>query len=147
MVRPRVDPLTRLLARIAEDPETHCWIPSYAPASTGYIPITVTEATNKYRQKLAHRFMYESLVGPIPDGMTLDHLCRRPACCNPTHLEVVTMKENLLRGEGVGALNARKTKCCRGHPFDEVNTRVSASGARVCRACARLDAQLRAAAK
>ena len=63
----------------------------------------------------AHRVAYELLVGPIPDGLTLDHLCRVRHCVNPEHLEPVTHRENTLRGTGPTAENARKTHCLRGH--------------------------------
>jgi hypothetical protein len=66
--------------------------------------------------KLAHRVVYEALVGPIPDGLDLDHLCRVRACVNPAHLEPVTRAENLWRG----AL-ARLTACPRGHPYDRID--------------------------
>lgn len=90
----------------------------------------------------AHRYAYELLVGRVPGGLELDHLCRNRGCVNPAHLEPVTHRENMLRGEGVGSANARKTHCKRGHPFDETNTYVERDGHRVCRACVR-DAQRR----
>jgi hypothetical protein len=82
----------------------------------------------------AHRWMYEYLVGPISDGLQLDHLCRVPACVNPAHLEPVTPKVNYLRGESPLAVNARKSVCKNGHPFDEENTVIVPRG-RQCRAC------------
>lgn len=78
-----------------------------------------------------HRAVYELLVGPIPFGYVLDHLCRNRACCNPAHLEPVTQAENLRRA----GVNRRKTHCIRGHPFDEANTIVSKKGDRNCRIC------------
>src|SRR3990167_5623746 len=75
----------------------------------------------KGKYLLAHRFAYETIVGLIPAGLTLDHLCRQRACVNPLHLEPVTRGENVLRGIGRSARNARKTHCIRGHPFDEAN--------------------------
>ncbi len=82
----------------------------------------------------AHRFAYELLVGPIPEGLHIDHLCRVRHCVNPEHLEPVTQRENILRGECPAALNARMTECPRGHPFDEANTYLT-GGQRTCRTC------------
>lgn len=85
----------------------------------------------------AHRWAYEQFVGSIPDGLQLDHLCRKPACVNPAHLEPVTPRENSLRGEGFAAIRALVTMCPKGHPYDEVNTYVCPNGTRSCRACRR----------
>lgn len=79
----------------------------------------------------AHRWAYEFLVGTIPKGLQIDHLCRNRICVNPTHLEPVTQRENILRGESFIAACARQTHCKFGHPFDAVNTRVD----RNCRVC------------
>lgn len=86
------------------------------------------------RSVYAHRFSYELHKGPIPNGMTIDHLCKNPACVNPDHLEVVTMRENLLRGEGPAGKHARQTHCKRGHAFTPENT-YTTTGHRVCRTC------------
>lgn len=83
----------------------------------------------------AHRWAYEREFGPVPDGMVLDHLCRVRRCVNPAHLEAVTERENVLRGEGPSAHNARKTQCINRHPFDHANTRRTPNGKRVCRRC------------
>ncbi len=83
-----------------------------------------------------HRAMYEWIVGPIPDGLTIDHLCRNTFCVNPLHMEPVTVKENILRSQGLGAINARKTHCKNGHEFTPENTR-TADGRRSCRECAK----------
>lgn len=88
--------------------------------------------TNGRKLMKAHRFAYECLVGPIPDGLELDHLCRNPSCVNPAHLEPVTHRENMRRG----VLGAR-THCLHGHPFDEENTYTHPSvRGRICRTCA-----------
>lgn len=84
----------------------------------------------------AHRHMYELLVGPIPDGLQIDHLCRNRVCVNPSHLEPVTNRENTIRGEGPTAKNSRKTHCKRGHELSGSNvyTKLSQPG-RECKAC------------
>lgn len=115
--------------RFREDPDTHCWIWLRSRTLAGYGQWTAGV--------LAHRVMYEALVGPIPDGLTLDHLCRNRACCNPGHLEPVTMAENLLRGVGPTATNARKTKCVKGHPLSGDNLYRDPRGRRQCRSCRR----------
>lgn len=71
----------------------------------------------------AHRYAYELLVGPIPEGLDIDHLCRVRNCVNPDHMEPVTHRENMLRGDTVVARNAMKTTCTKGHPLDGVDER------------------------
>ena len=85
----------------------------------------------------AHRYTYETMVSEIPDGLQIDHLCRIRNCVNPSHLEVVTCRENLLRGEGVAAINARKTHCPKGHRLAGMNLDVGRlkRGERLCRIC------------
>jgi hypothetical protein len=86
-------------------------------------------------QRLAHRLVYEKLVGPIPDGVELDHVCRRRLCVNPAHLDPVTHRINVLRGTSFSAVNAAKTASSKGHPLDEKNTYRMKDGGRSCRAC------------
>lgn len=87
---------------------------------------------------MVHVATYEEWVGPVASGLTIDHLCRVRDCCNPEHLEPVTHRENLLRGDTVSARNVAKTHCPQGHPYSGENlilrhypNRVG----RVCRAC------------
>lgn len=88
----------------------------------------------------AHRFAYELLIGPIPKGLQIDHLCRVRHCVNPTHLEPVTHRENTLRGEAITAIHARKTHCPQGHPYDAGNTyrEPLRPWGRACRECKRI---------
>ena len=90
------------------------------------------------REVLAHRVAYETYKGPIPDGYTVDHRCNNPSCVNPAHLSLATPRDNILRGNGVFAQNARKTHCKRGHAFTPENTGQQ-KGGRFCRTCRRAD--------
>lgn len=84
-----------------------------------------------------HRIAYEKAYGPIPQGMTIDHLCLNKECVEPTHLELVSQRTNILRANGTGGQNARKTHCKRDHPFDTENTRITRDLKRQCRTCLR----------
>lgn len=84
---------------------------------------------------LAHRRSYELLAGPIPEGLQLDHMCRVRACVNPDHLDAVTQRENLLRGQTVTARNAAVTHCPQGHAYVGDNVFRDSRGRRYCRAC------------
>jgi hypothetical protein len=119
-----------------------CWIWAGGLTTAGYGRASVP---GKGRQA-AHRIAYELLVGPIPEGLTLDHLCRNRACVNPDHLEPVGMTENMRRGAARGmALYRPPTHCRRGHPFEGGNTYISASG-RSCRTCVLAAGRVRKAA-
>jgi hypothetical protein len=89
------------------------------------------------KMRLVHRLAYEAVHGPIPEGLVIDHLCKVKACYNVAHLEAVTQRENLLRGDTFQARNAAKTECPQGHPYDAMNTYTDKFGRRSCRECAR----------
>lgn len=117
------------------EPNTGCWLwmmstrpDGYGEFYTGVVKLT----------RLAHRVAYMMFVGPVPEGLDLDHLCRVRSCVNPAHLEPVTRRTNLLRGRGVTARNAAVTTCPAGHVYDEVNTYRYPKGSRYCRTCRRL---------
>ena len=108
-----------------------CWIWSAGRLRNGYGQFRLPD-----KHVLAHRFAYELEVGLIPEGLTIDHLCRVRECVNPAHLEAVSLRENLLRAETFQGVNARKNECPKGHPYSEENTRMY-RGKRHCRSCDR----------
>lgn len=122
---------SRLMAKVAVD-DNGCWIWQGAQTGTGY-----GHMWDGAKVRRTHRIAYEIHVGPIPEGLHLDHLCRVRLCCNPAHLEPVTIRENLLRGVGFAAVHAAQTHCIHGHEFTEANTRIDRLGRRFCRACRR----------
>jgi hypothetical protein len=130
--------LERFMAKV-EKQEDGCWFWIAATDRQGYGQFSFS---SRRRVARAHRVAYELLVGPIPDGLILDHLCRNPSCVNPTHLEAVTVGENTLRGNSPAAQQARQTHCKRGHPFTPENTRMEAGGRR-CRICRQADRRAR----
>lgn len=123
----------RFWDKVSPEPMTGCWIWAAATSAGGYGTFTVHNRTVR-----AHRLAYERLVGPIPDGLQVDHLCRVRRCVNPNHLEPVTQRENLMRGEGSPAQNARKTHRKRGHLLAGDNLFIKPQGWRQCRICMRL---------
>lgn len=104
-------------------PECGCiiWLGPLTPKGYG-------QTTWNFKHRPVHRLAYELAKGPVPDGLVLDHKCRVRSCCNPDHLEPVTNRENIRRGTGHTAVNARKTHCSEGHPLsgDNLELRVSA---------------------
>ncbi len=129
--------LTRFHAKIQTNPENGCWEWTGALSDKGY-----SRFMFRGHNMHGHRFIYEALVGPIPKNLTIDHLCRNRACVNPSHLEPVTNRENILRGDSPVAHHARQTHCKRGHFFDEGNTYWSYKG-RSCRQCALMHDRVR----
>lgn len=148
--RRSVASLYERLARIVIDLVSGCWLWTGA-LDHGYGVINVDG-----RMRNAHRVAYELLVGPVPSGLLLDHLCHDPArcsggfscihrrCINPDHLEPVTMLENFRRGcrppSFVAAWQRAKTHCPSGHPYSGDNLFFKKSGDRACRECSRLRA-------
>lgn len=109
-----------------------CW--TWTAAKTrGYGRFSVA----KRKQVIAHRWCYEFLVGPIPDGHQMDHLCRQHDCVNVDHLEPVTHRTNQIRGRTFSSLNSRKTHCKHGHEFNSENTGRTKKGGRYCKPCSR----------
>jgi hypothetical protein len=120
--------LTRFWSRVEKT--STCWNWTDWIRQDGYGRFFVDGKT-----KYAHRVAYELLKGPIPTGLTLDHLCRNRKCVNPDHLEAVTNKANILRGKAPQAKNARKTHCKKGHPLSGDNLYINPKGERNCRTC------------
>ena len=110
-----------------------CWLWQGAIGSDGYGRIRGDDGITKR----PHRVAWELAVGPIPDGLQLDHLCRVRACVRPSHLEVVTNRENTLRGTSPIADHARATECGRGHVYSDATTAYTRSGKRRCLICER----------
>ena len=119
----------RFWAKVAPAGPDDCWL-WVSPAGTGngYGQIKIDG-----RKVLAHRHAYESMVGPIPEGLHIDHLCGRRACVNPAHLDPVPLLVNNQRSPG-GSNSRAKTHCPHGHPYDEANT-YRWRGRRLCRSC------------
>lgn len=123
--------------RVSED---GCWLWTAYTSKDGYGKYWI-DGTNKN----AHRALWETAVGPIDEGMHVDHLCRVRHCVNPAHLEVVTPKENTIRGNSVKASKARigpkhqrwATHCNKGHEMTEDNVYTSPNHGRYCRECGR----------
>lgn len=122
--------------------EDACWPWTARRDRRGYGRISVPGR----RHFLAHRYAFESAVGPITDGLNVLHSCDNPPCCNPAHLHLGTQADNLaeMRARGRAARWWEAiTKCPAGHEYDATNTYVTPSGSRHCRACSRIRAKER----
>lgn len=108
------------LSRVVVDKPSGCWLWIGYRQYKGY-GIWTRQEHGRWRQRRAHRLVYEALRGDIPADLQLDHLCRVRHCVNPAHLEAVSRRENILRGESVSAHAARRTYCLRGHELAGAN--------------------------
>lgn len=129
--------LYEILAGGAERQASGCWTWTRSLLPNGYAHLSLSG-----RKHYVHRLFYVLTYGPIGDGKQLDHLCRNRACCRPDHLQPVTCRENLLRGQTVAAGHASKTHCSKGHPFSGPNLHIywyvrkgQKKSTRVCRTC------------
>lgn len=109
----------RIFKKISINDDTNCWEWKGSLDQQGYGLLWY-----KRRTERIHRIMYAFFVKPIPRGIEnrkfgqVDHLCRNHACCNPEHLELVTQKINVLRGDGITARAAKQINCIHGHPLE-----------------------------
>jgi hypothetical protein len=108
-----------------------CWLYPYATHANGYAFIHCGNG----KKTCAHRLSYIFYKGAIPDEYVIDHLCKNKLCVNPHHLEAVTQRVNILRGDSLGALRARMTHCQKGHSLSGKNLRIAKNGSRRCRTC------------
>lgn len=123
----------KFFARVRMDGDCWSWTGGRTEFDYGTFYLGGGRRGRKYA--VAHRWSYEFLRAPIPEGLTLDHLCRNRGCVNPWHLEPVPTGVNTLRGEAPSAQNARKSCCVRGHEFTPENTINRRTGGRRCREC------------
>ena len=112
-----------------------CWLWRGPRGQDGYAHVWVGGGSLTRTKVYLHRWVYEQEVGSIPEGLVLDHLCRVRHCVNPAHLEPVTMRVNILRGDAPPARNAKVRNCLHGHRLDGANLYLAPSGRRRCRAC------------
>jgi len=124
----------RFWNKVQAEPNSGCWL------WTGYLTRGYGQFNIDGQMHRAHRLAYERLVGPIPESLDIDHICRIRNCVNPEHLEPVTRAENIRRGttgQATGQRNQAKTHCTRGHPYSGDNLYTHPAGGRKCRACQR----------
>lgn len=134
-----LDALDDLMRQVSPEPNSGCWLWLAGLNSTGYASVNVDG-----RRHSAHKLIYQLMIGPVPRGLDLDHLCRVRSCVNPDHLEPVTRSENSRRGlTGNAAAIAQwlKTHCPQGHEYSTGNTYIRTTAGRKpyrsCRTCHR----------
>lgn len=128
----------RLTEKISVDADG-CWNWTGCTQPNGY-----GKSYHERRTWLAHRLTYSLLIGPIPDGLVVDHLCRNTHCVNPSHLEAVTQQINNSRSASLSAQQARRTHCPSGHPLSGDNL-YQYKNKRDCLTCRRARSRRRAA--
>lgn len=128
--------LERFWSKVHKNTSTGCWDWLSSLSIGGYGRLAYKAMGVNY----AHRFSWLIHGNKIPSGLQIDHLCRNRKCVNPDHMEVVSSRENTIRGENFCALQVRQTHCKWGHPFDQSNTYINPfNGERHCRECARIN--------
>ena len=130
----------RLRESCAVDAKTGCWMWFKMLDRDGYPRMKTGSHRDRTRKHSgAHRISYETFIGPIPEGLVIDHICRNRACINPRHLRVVSPRRNSIENSvATPAINAAKTHCKRGHPLIGENLWVNSHGERQCRTCERM---------
>lgn len=123
-------PMESFHAKHFVDQGSGCWLWTGATTEAGYGVFWARPL------RYAHVFAYEMFIGPIPEGLELDHKCRVRNCCNPRHLEPVTHAENTRRGIA-GVLYEHPTHCPKGHPYSGENLSLRFDGRRRCKECKR----------
>jgi len=139
---PHYNSFPRLWSKVSITSPSRCWLWTAAIRQDGYCRFWLNG-----ERIPAHRVTYELLIGPIPQGLTIDHLCRVRRCVNPWHMEPVTIGVNVKRGNSVSGINIRKTHCKRGHKLsgDNVYNWPAHPYWRACRTCRRLSDRAKAA--
>lgn len=128
----------RFWVKVDKNGPNGCWKWLACHNARGYGIFAVRDPHGGWRNVLAHRFSYEFHGNKIPERFDVDHLCRNPGCLRPDHLEAVTHRENMLRGDTFAARQAAQTECINGHEYTPENT-YRWRGKRKCRECSRIN--------
>jgi len=134
MPRKTIPRVVRFMKKVEKDPNSECWIwkgsnsTKFKNGKNGY---------GAFETNTAHRAAYELLIGPIPEGFEVDHLCKNTLCVNPAHLEAVTPLENWRRSDSPTRMKSKQTECINGHSFDHAYIWTDKKGHvhRLCRIC------------